>query len=541
MTNRRQGKTSNTDSSTASGREPIESYLVGGGIASLASAVYLIRDGSIPGQNIHILEESRIGGSLDASGSAERGYSMRGSRMFGPAYVLTYDLLDSIPSLDDPDKSIAQDTFEFWQSTPWYDKARLVEHGTIVDLSSWGFRNQERADLIKLMLQAEDVLDAKRIDECFQPHFFESNFWLMWCSMFGFETWHSAVELRRYLLRFLRLFPDLETMQIIQSTRYSGYDSIVRPLVRWLEERGVHFETGVEVTDLHFVHRGGRKAVRRISCLRDGRPSDIDVGESDLVIVTIGSMTADSSLGSMTTVPVLKSEPIGGSWALWKRLAEKDPAFGRPSTFCGHIDRTKWVTFTVTDSDASFFKRMERFSGSAAGCGGLVTLKSSSWLVTFHLYHSPTYASQPEGTCVWWGYGLFPDRVGDYVTKRMSDCTGEEILVEVYSHLGFQDDIAALLMSANCIPCMLPYTTSHFMPRAKGDRPEVIPRGTAHFAFVGQYCEIPDNVVYTVEYSVHSARLAVASLLGFDQDIPPIYEGLDHPNALVDALRRILQ
>lgn len=535
------GAIRNTDPSSAAGRDPLRCYIVGGGIAGLASAVYLIRDGHIPGRNIHVLEEARLGGSLDASGSAAQGYSMRGSRMFGPAYVLTYDLLDGIASLDDPAKSVTQDTFEFWQATPWYDKARLVEHGKVVDPSSWGLRNADRADLARFMLQAEDALDAMRIDECFEPHFFESNFWLMWCSMFGFETWHSAIELRRYLLRFLRLFPDLETMQIIQSTRYCGYDSIVRPLVRWLEEHGVRFETHVQVTDLHFEPCNGAKAVRRISCLRDGTPGEIEVGEGDLVIVTIGSMTADSSLGSMTAAPVLKAVPAGGAWALWKRLAEKDRAFGRPWVFCGHIDRTKWVTFTVTDLDERFFRRMERFSGSAAGRGGLVTLKSSAWLLTFHLYHSPACASQPAGTGVWWGYGLFPDRVGDHVAKRMSDCTGREILVELFSHLGFQDDIAALLAGANCIPCMLPYTTSQFMPRAKGDRPDVIPRGTAHFAFVGQYCEIPGDVVYTVEYSVHSARLAVASLLGFDREFPPTYEGLDHPNALVDALRRILR
>ena len=142
---------------------------------------------------------------------------------------------------------------------------------------------------------------------------------------------------------------------------------------------------------------------------------------------------------------------------------------------------------------------------------------------------------------MWWGYGLFPDRVGDYVPKKMSDCSGREILVELFSHLGMHSHIPALLATSNCIPCLLPYTTSQFMPRAKGDRPDVIPAGTANFAFVGQYCEIPGNVVYTVEYSVHSARLAVASLLGFAQEVPPAYEGLDHPNALVDALRRILQ
>ena len=518
-----------------------KAYLVGGGIASLAAAVYLVRDGHVPGKNIHILEESRLGGSLDASGSPEQGYSMRGSRMYGAAYVLMHQLLSSIPSIDNPNKSVAQDTLEFWGEAPWDAKARLVENRKIVNAADLGLSNKDRVDLIEFMLRSEDALGAKRIDECFEPHFLDTNFWFMWRSMFGFESWHSAVELRRYFLRFLRLFPDLPRLTTILSTRYNGYDSMIRPTVRWLEQQGVQFDMGVQVTDLEFAPAQGKKAVRRIACLRDGKPGHIDVDEGDLVIVTIGSMTADSSLGSMTAAPVLRTEKTGGSWALWERLAEKDPAFGRPSTFCGHIDKTKWVTFTVTDSDELFFKRMERFSGSPAGLGGLVTLKSSSWGMTFHLYHPPAYPDQPEGVFVWWGYGLFADRVGDYVKKKMSECSGKEILVELFSHLGFEDDLPALLASANCVPCMLPYTTSQFMPRAKGDRPNVVPEGTVNLAFVGQYCEIPDNVVYTVEYSIHSALIAVATLLKTPQVIPPTYKGLDHPNALVGAMKVILQ
>lgn len=519
----------------------ITCHLVGAGIGSLAAAVYLIRDGHVPGANIRILEEAQFGGSLDAAGSAEQGYSMRGSRMFGPAYVLTYELLDGIPSLDDPGKSIAEDTFEFWQATPWYARSRLVAHGQIVDPTDWGLRNLDRADLVKFMLRTEDALDAQRIDECFDAGFFDSNFWMMWSSMFGFETWHSAVELQRYLLRFLRLFPDLETMQIIQSTRYNGHDSIIRPMVRWLTGQGVRFETGVEVTDLQFDSADGTKAVRCIRCLRDGVPDEIEVGDDDLVILTLGSMTADSSLGSMDAAPVPRPAPAGGSWALWKRLAEKDRAFGRPWPFCGQVDRTRWITFTVTEAGQRFADLMERFGGSPAGRGGLVTLRSSSWLLTFHLYPSPAFAGQPEGTGVWWGYGLYPDRVGDFVAKRMCDCTGREILIEVFSQLGFQEHLPALLEHSICIPCLLPYTTSQFMPRARGDRPAVIPPGTARLGIVGQYCEIPANVVYTVEYSVHAARLAVTALLGLAEPVPPAYEGLDHPNALVEAWRRILR
>lgn len=525
-----------------SARDTVRAYFVGGGIASLAGAVYLIRDGRVPGKNIHILEESRVGGSLDASGSVEQGYSMRGSRMMGAAYVLTYDLLDGIPSLNDPQKSVTEDTFGFWQEAPWFDRARLVADGKVVDVSSWGFSNKDRVDLIELMLRDEDVLGARPIDACFEPSFFDSNFWLMWSSMFGFETWHSAAELRRYLLRFLRLFPDLESMQAIQSTRYCAYDSVVRPLFNWLEMQGVHFESGTEVTDLDFSPgNGGSRAVRRIVCRRKSGAAHIDVGTDDLVFITLGSMTADASRGSMRLAPTLKRHKEGGSWKLWERLAEKDAVFGRPSTFCGHVDQTKWVTFTVTDSADAFAQRMALLSAAPAGRGGLVTLKNSSWRVTFHLYHPPAYASQPAGVHVWWGYGLFPDHAGDYVHKKMSECSGREILQEVFFHLGLQSELSELLATSNCIPCMLPYTTSQFMPRAKGDRPEVIPPGYAHLALIGQYCEVPDDVVYTVEYSIHSARLAVASLLGFAHELPATYKGLDHPNALVAAMQMILR
>ena len=129
---------SDTRAAAPSGRDTLKAYLVGGGIASLAGAAFLIRDAQVAGRNIHILEQSRLGGSLDASGSAEAGYSMRGSRMFGPAYVLTYDLLDGIPSLDDPHKSVAEDIFGFWQQAPWFDKARLVKQDQIVDASRRG-------------------------------------------------------------------------------------------------------------------------------------------------------------------------------------------------------------------------------------------------------------------------------------------------------------------------------------------------------------------------------------------------------------------
>ena len=90
---------------TAAARnEAIESghfYLVGGGIASLAAAAFLIRDADVPGCRITILEAlGKAGGSLDGAGTPQDGYVVRGGRMLESKYVCTYDLVDSIPTLD---------------------------------------------------------------------------------------------------------------------------------------------------------------------------------------------------------------------------------------------------------------------------------------------------------------------------------------------------------------------------------------------------------------------------------------------------------
>lgn len=83
-------------------------YFVGGGIASLAGAAFLVRDCDFPGQNIHVLEEMKVlGGSNDGAGDSERGYVIRGGRMLNDeTYENTWDLLRSIPSLDHPELSV---------------------------------------------------------------------------------------------------------------------------------------------------------------------------------------------------------------------------------------------------------------------------------------------------------------------------------------------------------------------------------------------------------------------------------------------------
>jgi oleate hydratase len=214
---------------------------------------------------------------------------------------------------------------------------------------------------------------------------------------------------------------------------------------------------------------------------------------------------------------ISKAESCG--WTLWEKLAQGRPQFGRPAVFNSCIAQSCWESFTVTLRNPAFFEQMTQFSGNQPGSGGLVTLKDSNWLMSIVLAHQPHFPNQPKDVQVFWGYGLFPDRIGNYVAKPMADCNGEDILIELCGHLRFDIQI---LDTANCIPCRLPYITSMFMPRSCGDRPLPVPRGSKNLGFISQFVEIPEDVVFTVEYSVRAAQMAVYELLGINRQIPPV-------------------
>ena len=516
-----------------------KAYLVGSGIASLSAAAFLIREGGFAGQDIIILEQQdREGGSLDAAGSPETGYTMRGGRMFEVHFDCTYDLLGSIPSLDDPARSVTEDTFAFHQDFAWDDHARLVDaEGKVIDAHSMTFTERDRLELVKCVATPEKSLDGKRISDLFHEEFFKSNFWAMWCTTFAFEPWHSAIEFRRYLNRFVHLFKTFDSMSGIYRTRFNQFDSIVRPLLAWLTEQGVTVQLGTTVTDLRLA-RGEALTAEAITWNRDGRSEEVLLAARDLVMVTNGSMTADSALGSTDAAPVLDTVGASGSWKLWKTLADKRPGLGNPGTFTSSVKDSTWESFTVTTKDPTFFKLMEQFSRSEAGKGGLITFKDSNWLLTIVLNHQPHFRDQPADTFVWWGYALFPDREGDFVGKPMSQCTGAEILDEVLQHLRFEQR-DRIRDASIVIPAIMPYITSQFLVRSRGDRPQVVPNGSTNLAFIGQYAEVPDDVVFTVEYSVRTAWTAVATLLKLDRQPPPVYKGQHDPKVLVEAIQTL--
>lgn len=515
-------------------------YFVGSGIASLAGAVLLVRDGGISGKDIVILEESHeFGGAFDAHGDAEHGYYMSGSRMFEAMYQCTFDVMASIPSISNPNISVKEETDQANAKWPWHNKVRLVDRdGNIPDFHKMGFDERDRIDLVKIIAEPERLLDGKRITDCFGAHFFETNFWMEWCTLFAFERWHSAIEFKRYLQRFIHHFSTIDTQEDIYRSLYNQYDSFAVPMVRWLQGRDVDFRFHVRVENLGFAADRDAITVTGLDITTAGVAERIDVGPTDLVFVTNGSMTADKTFGSMTAAAPFDHSGKSGAWRLWETLAEGRPQFGNPSAFNGVIAESSWISYTVTVKEPLFFDLMEKFSGQPAGAGGLITFKDSNWLITISIYHQPFFPDQPEGVFVWWGYGLFHDRPGDYVKKPMSECTGAEILEEVLGHLHFaQADTDAIMAASNCIPCAMPYITSQFMVRTGDDRPKVVPDGSTNLAFMGQYAEQADDVVFTVEYSVRCAMTAVYTLLNLDKQPPAVYKGLHSPQVVVDAIR----
>ncbi|MDR3494428.1 MAG: oleate hydratase [Ancalomicrobiaceae bacterium] len=520
----------------STGMKSRKAYLVGGGIASMAAAAFMIRDGDMIGSDITIIEQlDRLGGSLDGSGSPEAGYVLRGGRMFESKYVCTFDLFASIPTFDHS-RTVTDEILSWNKTMHTSSKARLIRNGKRQTAPKFGLSERDILTIERLVLEPESLLGRSRIVDQFDPAFFDTDFWLMWSTTFAFQRWHSAVEFKRYLVRFSHMVDGFERLKGIMRTVLNQYDSMVRPLEAWLAERGVVFLLNTRVTDIAFATDADGLAPVRIDFTSGGSSRQIAVGPTDLVLITLGSMTEASSLGSMEAPPVLNGKSDGGSWALWERLANGHPAFGRPSVFADHIDQSKWLSFTTTLGDPALLELVRDLTGNVPGEGGLITLTDSSWLASIVIPYQPHFIGQPDDVSVFWGYGLSVDSPGDFVKKPMSLCSGREIMTEILGHLHIASAAAdGILNSCICIPSMMPFITSQFLPREAGDRPAVVPAGTRNLAFVGQFCEIPDDVVFTVEYSIRSAQLAVNSLLQLNRPPPPVYKGGVDPRVLYKA------
>lgn len=513
----------------------------------MAAAAFAIRDAQIPGPNVHILEDlGLMGGSMDgaAAPTATEAFVTRGGRMLEErAYQATWNLFDSIPSLDDPTISVRQEILDFNDRVHTEARARLISHDhRIIDASDLGFSVRDRLDMFRLIATPESQLRSRRIDEAFSSHFFSTNFWQMWRTTFAFQKWHSAVELRRYFLRFMHVFENLNTLSDVRRTVYNQYDSMIVPLQRWLVAQGVDIRFGTVVTDVDFVDQGesGRRATALHLTTVRGHER-LTLGRHDMALITLGSITADSRYGGNDTVPELVRDREDPGWSLWEEIAGKAPDFGRPMAFYGNVDEHKWESFTLTMHSDTLLKRIIEFSGNQPGTGALMTWVDSGWHLSIVVPHQPHFPAMPENTYTLWGYGFEIDSTGDHVHKKMSASTGREILTELVGQLGFEDLLDEVLETTEVTTAMMPYASALFACRAAGDRPKVVPDRSSNFAFLGQFTELPEDIVFTVEYSIHGAMHAIYTLLGVDRLTPPIYHGILHPRAATRATATLLR
>jgi len=521
-----------------------KAYLLGGGIGSLSAAAFLIRDAHMPGKNIHILEQLDIfGGSMDGAGMAEKGYTARGGREIEEHFECFMDLFSFIPSIKDKNRSVLDEFVELNKEEPIESHCRLVERqGQKADFSNLGLSTKNAMELARLHMLTEEALGATTIGEYFDPSFFETNFWYFWATMFAFEKWHSVVEVKRYMERFMHLIGGMNKLEGILHTEYNQYDSLILPLATWLKDQGVCFDGGCKVTDIDFDFANNKKTATVIHYINDGKDQTINVANDDIVLFTNGSMTENTTRGDLDHPAVLNRSDEKGCFSVWEKIAEKSADFGHPEKFCSDIDKSKWMSFTVTlKDDEIVFPYLLELTGDKPGMGGLVTIKDSSWLMSWVVPKHPHFINQPDNVKVLWAYALNMDVPGDYIKKTFSECTGREMFEELLFHMGLKDKIAEILAhTVNVIPSMMPYITSQFMPRIAGDRPDVIPAASTNFGFLGQFAEVPEDCVFTVEYSVRTAMMAVYGLMDLGKAVDPVYPSQYDIRVLVNAAKTCL-
>ena len=525
-------------------------YLVGSGLAALSAACFLVRDGQMKGEHIHILEEDKIaGGACDGIYDPQRGYIMRGGREMDNHFECMWDLFHSIPSIEDERYSILDEYYWLNKEDPNSSLCRATKNRGEDAHTDGKFALSDKGamEIMQLFLTPDEQLENKTLEDVFDDEFFSSNFWMYWRTMFAFETWHSALEMKLYIQRFIHHIGGLPDFTALRFTRYNQYESIILPMVRYLEKHGVCFEYGVKVTNVLFDHVGSKKIARRIECVRDGKPEAIDLVEDDLVFVTNGSCTESSAYGDQNHAPVVMvRDGEGDCWALWKNIARQDKRFGHPEKFCSDIAKTNWESATITTLDDKippYIRRIckrDPFSGRVV-TGGIITVTDSSWLMSYTLNRQQQFREQDKNQLCVWVYGLFTDRPGDFVKKPMKDCTGMEITEEWLYHMGVPvEEIPELAAhSANCVPVMMPYITSFFMPRQAGDRPDVVPEGCVNFAFLGQFAETARDTIFTTEYSVRTAMEAVYTLLNVDRGVPEVWGSVYDVRCLLDAANKM--
>ncbi len=514
-------------------------YIIGTGLAGLAAAFYLVRDGQMKGEHIHVFEKLELaGGSCDGRKDITKGFYMRGGREMDNHFECMWDMFKDVPSIETPNVSVLDEYYWLNKEDPNYSLCRAtVKRGQNARTQNkFNLDKASASALTKLFITQEKELEDKKISDVLPASFFKTNFWLYWQTMFAFQTWSSALEMKRYICRYVHHIDGLPDFSALRFTKYNQYESMILPLVKYLESHGVKIEFGMDVKNVIIDTEGDKKVAKQIIYVKDGKEQHIDLVEDDLVFITNGCCTDTSCYGDQNTAPDLSGikNGCGESWDMWKNIAKqaKNGEFGNPDNFCDDVEKTNWMSATVATSNDEIIKYIMNICKrdprlGKVTTGGIVTVKDSydNWYISWTINRQPQFRAQDKNTVLVWVYGLHTDVEGNYVKKPMRECTGEEICKEWLYHIGVPTEKIENFAKNECntTTCYMPYINAFFQPRKWSDRPLVVPHGSVNFAFIGQFAETPRDTIFTTEYSIRTGMEAVYTLLNVDRAVPEVW------------------
>lgn len=521
------------------GVEKKSAYIIGTGLAGLTAAFYLVRDGQMPGNHIHLLEKLELaGGSCDGYKDVHKGFYMRGGREMDNHFEIMWDVFRDVPSIETPNVSVLDEYYWLNKHDPNYSLCRAtVNKGEDAHTDKLFKLDKDSAmALSQLFITPEADLEEKKISDVLPKSFWKTNFWLYWQTMFAFQKWSSALEMKRYLCRYVHHIDGLPDFSALRFTKYNQYESMILPLIEYLKKHDVDVQFGMDVKNVIIEDVDGKKTAKELIYVKDNKEQSIPLTADDLVFITNGCCTDTSCYGDQTHAPDLSHivNGQGESWDLWKNIAKqaKHDEYGHPDVFCSDTEATNWMSATVETSNEDIIQHIMNICkrdprAGKVTTGGIVTVKDSvnNWFLSWTINRQPQFRSQNKDTVLVWLYALHTDTEGNYIKKAMRDCTGEEICQEWLYHIGMDESKIKDYSEnvCNTTTCFMPYINAFFQPRKNVDRPKVVPEGAVNFAFIGQFAETPRDTIFTTEYSMRTGMESVYTLLNVDRGVPEVW------------------
>jgi oleate hydratase len=287
---------------------------------------------------------------------------------------------------------------------------------------------------------------------------------------------------------------------------------------RYLHSLGVDFQFDTKVADIVTIPNNDRQTISQLDLIQKGDSIHKQLGQHDIVIMTLGSTVSGSAIGTNDHQPdwqpMEADEELDENWSLWLELGTRDRKFGNPYNFCTRQTESMIESFTITTEDIAFFEHLSSLSHCSDGAGAFISLPESEWKLNLCIPAQPVFPMQPYTVRVLWGFALFPWGKGKYVKKPMLDCSGAEIKMELLKHLNIPPELP--FRRTVTIPRVMPRMSGTLLPRSLRDRPEIIPRNTHNIGLIGQFVQIPRYTCADMSYGVRTAQMAVSQLMGLD-------------------------